>query len=47
MQEPEEEKVFKGHVEVHLPVEARRLEEQVRQKVDDPAQVKQEESQAV
>ena len=47
MQEPEEEKVFKGYVEVHLPVEARRPEEQVRQKVDDLAQIEQEESQAV
>ena len=46
MQDPEEEKVFEGHVEVHLPAEARRPEEQVRQKVDDRAQVEQEESQA-
>ena len=47
MQDPEEEKVFEGYVEVHLPAEAKRPEEQVRQKVDDRAQVEQEESQAM
>ena len=47
MQEPEEENVFEGQVDAHFPEEARRPEAQVRQNVDEPAQVEQEESQAI
>lgn len=45
--EPEELKVLDGHEETHDPLDASLLLAQVKQKVDDPAQVLQEESQAV
>lgn len=44
--DPDELNVLEGHVETHLPSEASWFPEQVRQKLDDPAQVPQEESQA-
>ncbi|EED78376.1 predicted protein [Postia placenta Mad-698-R] len=45
--EPEELKVLDGHEETHDPLDASLLLAQVKQKVDDPAQVLQEESQAM
>ncbi|THH10113.1 hypothetical protein EW145_g1555 [Phellinidium pouzarii] len=43
---PEEENEFGGQEKTHEPIEARRLFEQVKQKVDEPAHVPQDESQA-
>jgi len=43
--EPDEEKVSAGQLATQLPSEASRLPEQVKQNVDDPAQVPQLESQ--
>lgn len=44
--DPDELNVLEGHVETHFPSEASWLPAQVRQKVEDPAHVPQEESHA-
>lgn len=46
MQDPEELNVLEGQEDTHFPAEANWLLAQDRQKVEDPTQVLQEESQA-